>query len=453
MNPLAYWQQMSWGMAGLNCLPFILLLVLIAVLPFISFTANWWGDMRNKFYVAAVFAAIGVWLYSGPTGDFSKVWGTLLDYVAFLAIMGALFVVSGGIYISGAFSGLPYVNTLFLLLGAVLASLLGTTGASMILIRPLLRANQLRKHKAHIVVFFIFIVSNCGAVLIPLGPPLYLGFLRGVSFLWTFRLIPQWSLTIFVLLFLFHLIDDRIFDQEEQNMRLSLISEIKSAEKAVKIVGWSNVFYLLAILTVVLIFNYWGDPWLQSHYSEDRATVISRLSQAAIMSLLAFMSYKTTPRKVHFDNLFSFYPIVEVGVLFFGIFGAMVPTLALLEAKGKDIALSHPWQYFWMSGLLSSVLDNSPTYLSYVTLAAGQYGINPNHLGELAAKYPALLAAVSCGSSFMGANTYIGNGPNFMVKAIAEYSGVEMPSFGAYMLWSGAILIPTFILVTFVFFQ
>ena len=453
MNSMAYWQQMSWGFSFVNCLPFVLLLFFIAVLPFVPAISKWWEKFSNKFYLVAVLAGAGVWLYVGPTGDIAKIGETFLEYTAFLALLGALFVVSGGIHISGAFAGLPYINTMFLGLGGFLASVLGTTGASMILIRPLLRANRLRKYKAHIVIFFIFIVSNCGGVLSPLGdPPLYLGFLRGVHFFWTLRLIPEWALTILVLLFIFHIIDDFIFDKEEMNMRTSLIQEIGLSQKAVHVEGWANVFYLFGILLTVLVSGYWLEPALKSSCGEEQSQIFSKLFQIAAMSLLAFLSYKTTNRKIHFDNQFTFGPIIEVAILFFGIFGSMIPTLALLAAKGKDLALNHPWEYFWMSGVLSSFLDNAPTYLSFATLAAGQNGISPLHLNELAAQSPYLLAAVSCGSVFMGANSYIGNGPNFMVKAIAEYSGVEMPSFGGYMLWSGAILIPTFILVTFVFF-
>jgi Na+/H+ antiporter NhaD/arsenite permease-like protein len=452
MDSMVYWQQMSWGMVGLNFLPFGLLLVLIAVLPFISFTAGWWEKMGNKFLTAALCSGSGVFLYLHPTGDVSKIFQTYLDYLSFMVLMGAFFTASGGIHISGAFAGLPYINTLFLGFGGVLASLLGTTGASMVLIRPLLRANQLRRHKSHVVVFFIFIVSNCGGILMPLGnPPLFLGFLRGVPFLWTFRLITEWSLVMLILLFIFHLIDDRIFDGEETHIRGSLIQAIQEAEKPIHVEGWSNVFYLLAIMLVALGSSYWLNPWLEAHWSTQAETV-SKLFQIAVMSLLAYLSYKTTAPTIHEENQFSFGPMVEVGVLFFGIFGAMIPSLAILEAKGPTIALTHPWQFFWASGILSSFLDNAPTYLSYAVLAAGQNGINPNHLGDLAARFPNLLAAISCGASFMGANTYIGNGPNFMVRAIAEQARVKMPSFGGYMLWSGAVLIPVFILVTFVFF-
>jgi Na+/H+ antiporter NhaD/arsenite permease-like protein len=453
MDAMLYWKQMDGAEMAVHFAPFFLLLFFIAVLPFIRFTSGWWEHMKNKFLVAALCAGAGVFLYVHPTGDYGKVLDTYLDYLAFLVLLGSLFTVAGGIHITGAFAGLPYVNTIFLGVGAVLASFLGTTGASMVLIRPLLRANQMRRHKTHVVVFFIFIVSNCGGLLTPLGdPPLYLGFLKGVPFWWTFlRLLPVWALTLLVLLFIFHLIDDRIFDDEETHVRGSLIQAIAESTKPVHIEGWSNVFCLGGILSVVMISGYWLNPFLEAHYGAG-AAIPSRLIQIALMLALAGISYKTTQPKIHEDNQFSFGPMVEVAVLFFGIFGSMIPSLTLLEAKGSVIAITHPWQYFWLSGLLSSFLDNAPTYLSYAALAAGQNGLSTAHLGELAAKFPRILAAISTGSVFMGANSYIGNGPNFMVRAIAEQARVKMPSFGGYMLWSMAILIPTFFLMTFVFF-
>src|ERR1035441_7473411 len=405
MESMAYWQRMSGGTAVLHFIPFILLLFFIAVLPFIPFTAGWWEHMRNKMLVAALCAGAGVFLYVHPTGDFAKVLDTYLDYAAFLVLLGSLFTVSGGIHISGAFAGLPYVNTLFLAMGAILSSFLGTTGASMVLIRPLLRANQFRRHKAHVVVFFIFIVSNCGGLLTPLGdPPLFLGFLKGVPFWWTFfRLIPIWALTLLILLFIFHLIDDRIFDDEETHVRGSLIQIIQEAQQPIHIEGWANVFCLGGILTTVMASGYWFSPYLEVH-TPHWASTLSRLIQIGIMLLFTYVSYKRTPAKIHEENQFGFGPIIEVAVLFFGIFGAMIPALTLLEAKGQSIAITHPWAYFWLSGFLSSFLDNAPTYLSYASLAAGQNGISPAHLGELASHYPKILAAISCGSALIGAN-------------------------------------------------
>jgi len=452
MDSLSYWKQMGWGISALHLSPFVFLLFCTAAAPFIPYVSRWWESMLNKFLLSAACAVAGVILYLRPTADWARVMNTYLDYLAFLALVGSLFTVAGGIRITGAFAGLPYINTLFLGVSAILSSLLGTTGASMVLIRPLLRANQLRRHKAHVVVFFIFIVSNCGGLLTPLGdPPLYLGFLRGVPFFWTFRLIPVWSLTLLILLFVFHLIDDKIFDGEETHIRGSLIQAVTEAEQPIHLEGWMNVFCLLGILATVLGTGYFLNPFLETHAGPWGETV-SKLFQVIVMGLIALLSHKKTPPSIHEENQFDFAPLKEVAVLFFGIFGSMIPALTLLGAKGEALALNHPWQYFWLSGILSSFLDNAPTYLSYAALAAGQAGLPTDHLGELARNAPNLLAAVSCGSVLMGANSYIGNGPNFMVRAIAESARVKMPSFGGYMLWSGAVLIPIFILMTFIFF-
>lgn len=452
MDPFNHWQNLGSGETLLCFLPFFLILFSTAAFPFIPFLSRWWESMGNKFLFAALCAGAGVFLFLQPTGDWGKVIDTYLDYFAFLALVGSLFTVSGGIHITGAFAGLPYVNTIFLGVAALFSSLLGTTGASMVLIRPLLRANQLRRHKTHVVVFFIFIVSNCGGLLTPLGdPPLYLGFLRGVPFFWTLKLIPIWALTLLILLFVFHLIDDKIFDGEEVSIRGSLIQAIQEAEQPIRLVGWVNVGCLLGILATVLCTGYWLNPWLEGHWAA-RGMEISKIIQILVMSGIAFFSHKKTPPSIHEENQFGFAPLVEVAALFFGIFGAMIPALTLLEAKGKLLALAHPWEYFWLSGILSSFLDNAPTYLSYAALAAGQHGLSTDHLDELARQAPHLLMAVSCGSVLMGANSYIGNGPNFMVRAIAEQARVRMPSFGGYLLWSGAILIPIFILLTFIFF-
>lgn len=453
MTSSDYWQHLSTALSLLNILPFAGLLLLIAVLPLISGTSHWWERNLNKLKVALVCAAGGILLYLIPTGDVGRIGMTYLEYAAFLAMLTSLFVISGGIHISGAFAGLPYINTIFLAIGAVLASLLGTTGASMVLIRPLLRANRQRVHKTHVIIFFIFIVGNCGGLLTPLGdPPLYLGFLRGVPFDWTFRLWPQWLLTNGILLLLFYLLDSWRFRSREAHLRQTLLDEIKNAAKKIHIQGGINILFLMGIMATILASGYFLHPLL-SHYGSDLFSEISsKIFQIACMSLLAFWSYRLTPAGIHHENEFVFAPIKEVAILFFGIFGAMLPALALLEAKSTLLSLHAPWHFFWMSGMLSSFLDNAPTYLVYVTLAASQNNISATHLGMLADSFPALLAAVSCGSVFFGAITYIGNGPNFMVKSIAEHARVKMPSFGGYMLWSCAILIPIFILQTYIFF-
>src|SRR5262249_33788371 len=339
---------------------------------------------------------------------------TLREYAAFMALLGALFVISGGIYLRGAFAGTPAVNTAFLAAGALLASLVGTTGASALLIRPLLRANRGRRHLRHIVVFFIFIVSNGGRLLTPLrGPPLFLRFLRGVPSAWPLPLLAPWAAvngTLLVVLFLC----DRFFAAREGT---------RAAPRAepLAIEGKINLVWLAGVIATVFLVGALGlSPGLAS------------MVQIAGMTLVTVLSLKTTRPSIHDENHFSWAPMIEVATIFVGVFLTMVPALAYLEENGARVGVIHPWQFFWASGALSSVLDNAPTYLTFASLAIGVADggagfLSASDLGALAA-HPVgerLLAAVSCGSVFMGAITYIGNGPNFMVKAIAEQHHVH----------------------------
>jgi Na+/H+ antiporter NhaD/arsenite permease-like protein len=327
----------------------------------------------------------------------------------------------------------------FLALGAVLANVIGTTGASMLLIRPLLRINSQRRRVSHLPVFFIFIVSNMGGLLTPLGdPPLFLGFLKGVDFFWTLQLWPQWVVVNGSLLILFLIWDALAYVRE---MPADIAKDVMRIEP-LRVEGLVNVFFLVGILISVLarseaVAGAWA---LQKPWGE------------LVMLAMAGLSWWLTPRSVRAANKFGWHAIVEVAVLFAGIFVTMVPALVLLEAHGgtlsKQLNVSEPWQYFWLTGGLSSFLDNAPTYVTFATLAA-----QADHFDQLAKFQPALLAAISCGAVFMGANTYIGNGPNFMVKAIAEEAGYKMPSFLGYMVYSGVILLPLFILVTVLFFS
>jgi Na+/H+ antiporter NhaD/arsenite permease-like protein len=429
------------------------MLLLIALLP-LPATASWWAKNTNKLIVAVLGALAGASLYFFPTHDHARLAAALLDYLAFISLLTALFVVCGGISISGAFAGLPWINTLFLGTGAVLANLLGTTGASMLLIRPLLRANRLRQHKTHIVIFFIFIVSNCGGLLTPLGdPPLYLRFLHGVPFFWTLKLWPQWLLTIVLLLVIFHFMDEHIFGKEALETKQALIKEIAQAERPLHIQGKRNLIFLTAILAVVLLAGSWFPHLFTTWLTPELAGIAGKTIQIICLGLIAWFSYRLTPADIHTRNHFNLAPMKEVAILFLGIFGAMLPALAVLEFNAPRLPLNQPWHFFWLSGGLSGFLDNAPTYMAFTTLAAGKFGLNPDHLGALAAQAPVLLQAIAAGAVFMGANTYIGNGPNFMVKTIAEHSHVKMPSFGGYMLWSGAILLPIFVLETFIFFR
>jgi Na+/H+ antiporter NhaD/arsenite permease-like protein len=375
-----------------------------------------------------------------------------MEYLAFMVLLGSFFTVSGGIYISGTLAGFPWVNTVFLALGAVLSNLVGTLGASMLLIRPLLQANQHRRYQTHIVLFFIFIVSNCAACLIPLGPPLYLGYLRGVPFFWTLWLAAPCVLVTLALLLVFYFYDERFFEKEDWQSKGHIAHEVRKVKRKIHIQGRRNVLLLALMIGGILLNSYILHPALNQSWGEDRGDLYSRIIQIIFLAGVGMLSFHGTPRPLHQLNRFHFGPFWEVAILFFGIFGAMVPALAYLEAGGLGMAIHQNWQFFWVSGLLSAFLDNAPTYLTMTALAASQHGLSTTHLGALAEKFPQLLAAISCGSSFMGALTYIGNGPNFMVKAIAEEMGVEMPSFGGYMLRAGMILLPIFLVVTLIFF-
>ncbi len=452
MDILNPWRQMNGTMAALHSIPFLFLLISIAIFPFTALTSRWWEKMENKIFLSSVCAVGGVLLYLRPAGDLPKVLETYMDYLSFLVLLGSLFTVSGGIHISGAFAGFPWLNTLFMAIGALLSNVLGTTGASILLIRPLLHANRHRKHKAHVVFFFICIVSNCAACLIPLGPPLYLGYLRGVPFLWTLRLAAPCGLVMACLLLSFYFYDELVYKKEDLESQGYMTKEVVEARRKIHIQGWGNVGYLALLIIGILFAGYVLFPALSVSLGEPLGGLYSKAIQILYMGLIGVLSYRTTSEVVRQQNQFHFGPLWEVAILFFGIFGAMVPVLAILEAWGPSIAIRQPWQFFWVSGILSAFLDNAPTYLTATALAASQNGIAPGHLGDLAERIPQFLAAISCGSSFMGALTYIGNGPNMMVKSIAEQARVKMPSFGGYMLWSMAVLVPTFIIVTFVFF-
>jgi Na+/H+ antiporter NhaD/arsenite permease-like protein len=436
-------------------LPFVLYLLLIAVLPL--FFGRFWESNRNKLITAILIGLpVIVYLCAARPGGSAMLIQSGWDYVAFMVLLGALFTISGGICLRGSLVGTPLVNTAFLAVGALLGSLVGTTGASVLLIRPLLRANERRARITHVVVFFIFIVSNGAGLLTPLGdPPLFLGFLRGVPFAWTLRLAPAWALVNGLLLVLFALFDVVAFRRAHRvqvQAHAQAAPAPLEAREPLRLQGGINLLWLLGIVAVVFGIGTWGTRLFGD--SHLRA-VVQILGTAAFAGL----SLVTTPRFVHEVNRFNWAPIIEVAVVFLGVFVTMVPALAFLEERGASLGITRPWQFFWAAGALSSVLDNAPTYLTFASLATGVVDggrgiLSAGNLGALAA-HPTgqqLLAAVSCGAVFMGAITYIGNGPNFMVKAIAEQHHVRMPSFFGYTVWSGAILVPLFGLVSHVFF-
>ena len=378
----------------------------------------------------------------------------LSEYLPFIILLTALFTVSGGIYVRGNLHGSPALNTGLMAIGAVLASAMGTTGASMLLVRPLIRANDNRRHVAHVMVFFIFIVSNIGGSLTPLGdPPLFLGFLQGVEFFWTLKhVLPETLFMVVVLLALFYAIDSYWYRQEG----VLPVDPTPDDKPRFGIDGGINLLPLGAIIVLVLMSGVWK-PGISYHVGGVEVP-LQQIVRDGLLIGVTLVSLAITPRAVREANQFSWGPMQEVAKLFIGIFITMLPVLAMLKAgeAGAFAAVTRavtgengqplPWAYFWFSGILSSFLDNAPTYLVFFNLAGG----DPQHLmGPLAAT----LAAISAGSVFMGANSYIGNAPNFMVKAIAEDRGIRMPSFFGYMAWSCGILVPLFVVVTFIWMR
>ncbi len=363
-----------------------------------------------------------------------------MEYAAFVCMIGSLFVISGGVLLVGGHSAAPAANTALLAFGAFLSNLVGTTGAAMLLIRPFLRANRRRRSRVHLVVFFILIVANCGGCLTPLGdPPLFLGFLKGVPLAWTLGLWNEGLAVVAALLAVFYLWD-RIHARRSHPHSIGT-EEIPSEpipRDPLRIQGRWNLVLLAGVMGVVLLSGLWVHP----RFGE----AASQFFQIAALIALAALSLASTPRGVRRANEFSWHPLVEVAVLFAGIFAAMVPALAILRTRGSSLGVAEPWQYFWSTGCLSAFLDNAPTYLAFLSMA--------QHLpDEVAGTTHAALTAISCGAVFFGALTYIGNGPNFMVKAIAEHAGVKMPSFLGYFAWSLAVLGPILAGATWIFFR
>jgi Na+/H+ antiporter NhaD/arsenite permease-like protein len=439
--------SLAWG------LPFAGLLLSIALLPLLA--PHLWKHHFGK--VAAFWAAALILPYAlvfGPTEAAARVLHTvLLDYVPFILLLFALFVVAGGIRVSGNLVGTPETNTAMLAFGALSASFLGTTGASIVLIRPMIRANEGRLHKTHIFVFFIFLVSNIGGALTPLGdPPLFLGFLKGVDFLWTLEamLLPMLFLST-CLLALFYVLDRIAWRREYQEVRGK-----SRVRRQIRVEGLHNILYLMLVALTVLASGLWSpDAVLPLGLGID--IPVNGLARDVVLVGIALLSWWTTKSATRVQNAFTWAPMQEVAILFAAIFVTMIPVLAMLKAgldgpfapllalvTGPDGAPNNA-AYFWLTGLLSSFLDNAPTYLVFFNLAGGDPA-------ELMGPLAGTLLAISAGAVFMGANTYIGNAPNFMVRSICEERGVKMPSFIGYMAWSGAILLPLFAVLTWIWF-
>ena len=403
-----------------SVLPFVAMLLAIAICPL--WVNHWWESNRNKLVVSLFLSApvVAYYLARHPY----ELGATAKEFTSFILLLASLFVISGGIRITGDLEATPLTNTSFLALGSLLASFLGTTGASMLLIRPLLQTNRQRHHVKHSVIFFIFLVSNIGGLLTPLGdPPLFLGYLRGVPFVWTFRLWLPWLVTVSTLLVVYFVWDSIVHAREP----IRALERDRTRQQPMRVAGGMNLLWLAGVVTAVVVL---GSPWRE-----------------VAMIVLAGLSLRLTPGEVWRGNEFTFYPIVEVAVLFLGIFYTMIPALELLRLRGGELAVREPWHFFWAAGALSSFLDNAPTYLTFLSLGQGL-----RLSDEVVGVTHAVLTGISMGAVFMGANTYIGNAPNFMVKSIAEEAKVKMPSFFGYMAYSGAILIPLFALLTVIFF-
>ena len=437
-----------WG------LPFAGMLLSIALMPLLvpHFWHQHFGKVAAGWSLAMLLPFAG--LFGAGTAAQALLHTLVAEYIPFIVLLTALFTVSGGIYVRGNLHGSPLLNTGMLALGAVLASLMGTTGASMLLIRPLIRANDNRKHTVHVFVFFIFIVSNIGGSLTPLGdPPLFLGFLKGVDFFWTAQhLWPETLFMLVSLLVIFYLLDSFWYRRE------GVLPADPTPDNTVRFGqdGAVNGVLLLAVIGLVLMSGTWK-PGISFSVAGTPVELQSLVRDVLLVGV-TLLSLRLTPRTVRQDNQFSWAPMQEVAKLFVGIFITMLPVLAILKAgeSGSFAAVARavtgpdgqplPWAYFWFSGMLSSFLDNAPTYLVFFNLAGGDPA---TLMGPLATT----LAAVSAGSVFMGANSYIGNAPNFMVKAIVEDRGLRMPSFFGYMAWSFGILVPLFVVLTFIWMR
>ncbi len=465
--------------------PFAAMLLAIALLPLVRGVAHWWERNTSKLMVAVALSLVTLGYYyfrntglelhvvsppaskdaAAPGGAEAHAdrphvsapgletvvavlrYAVVDEYIPFITLLFALYAIAGGILVQGDIRATPFVNTALMAIGAPLASLIGTTGASMVLIRLLLRTNAERRYRVHTVVFFIFIVSNCGGLLLPTGdPPLFLGYLMGVPFPWTLQLWPEWLFMVGALLAIYFVWDSWAYSHEPPE-RIALDYQRQAPVRAA---GLVNVIWLLLVVLAIAVLDPHkavpGTDWKPWPHLRE-----------AVQLVLVALSLATTPRGLRQANGFNYVAIGEVACLFLGIFITMQVPIELLRIKGPELELTHDWQYFWASGLLSSILDNAPTYVVYFTTAGAIHPPNLHYLagvetatGEISIE---LLTALSCGAVFMGANTYIGNGPNFMVKSIAEQAGVKMPSFFGYVGYAVLVLFPLYIVMTILFFH
>ena len=440
------------------CIPFAGLLLCIAVLPLIK--PEWWESHQPHAVIlwSLLFIIPFAAAYGAGTAAETVLECIVNDYLTFIVLLFGLFCVSGNITMSGDLAGSPRVNVGLLAIGTLLSSWIGTTGASMLMIRPVIKMNSWRKRKRHIIIFFIFLVSNIGGCLTPIGdPPLLMGFMRGVPFFWSLHLLPLLLLNMAVLLFIFYWIDRRAY---RKDIARGLKPDISKPGTEIQIRGVHNLIFLIMIVAAVILSGTLpGLPAFQDaaghvkgiHIFGEVVLGYPALIEIVIILLAAFLSFRTTEAEIRRENHFTWGAIQEVAVLFIGIFITMQPALMILKANGAKLGLTQPWEMFWATGALSSFLDNTPTYMVFLT-TAGTLGAASGIATTVGMISTKMLIAISCGAVFMGANTYIGNAPNFMVKSISDENGIKMPSFFGYILCSLKYLIPLFILDTLVFF-
>ncbi|MDR1592102.1 MAG: sodium:proton antiporter [Prevotellaceae bacterium] len=422
-------------------IPFVVQLLVIAVAPL--FFEHFWEKNRNKLIVSLLLSIpiVCFMLANGMATELEH--QILFDYLPFIILLCALFVITGGIHLSGDLQAKPSVNTTYLAIGYVLASIMGTTGAAMLLIRPVLTTNQQRKFKTHTVLFFIAAVANCGGLLTPLGdPPLFLIYLRGAEFTWFLKLLPQWVVTGVALLTIYYLVDKYYYFKREAWTAISADLREKTPFRTH---GNINFVLLLGVILSVAFVNAEYIPQMNAPH----APIFVKFLREIALTLLIIASVLLTKKDVRARNKFTWTPILEVAALFLGIFVTMTPALLYLNQHAATMGLHSPWHFYYATGALSSFLDNAPTALAFHSVAQGL-----PEIGTLVAGVPEiLLKAIAVGAVFFGAMTYIGNGPNFMVKAIAEENGIPMPSFFAYMFtFSLIVLLPIYVIVQLLFF-
>lgn len=441
------------------CIPFAGILLSIAIFPLVK--PQWWESHQP--IVVAIWSLLFIIPFAMSNGA-PEALETVLecvigDYLTFIVLLFGLFCVAGNITMEGDLAGSPRVNIILLTIGTLLSSVIGTTGSSMLMVRPVIKMNSWRRRRKHIMVFFIFLVSNIGGCLTPIGdPPLLMGFARGVPFFWSLHLFPILILNMVVLLIIFYWIDRRAYCKDIARGRMP---DISKPGTRISIKGLHNLIFIAMIVAAVILSGVLPElPAFKDaegavrgiHIFREVTLTFPAIIEMVIILIAAFLSFKTTSPEIRKKNHFTWGPIKEVAILFIGIFITMQPALMILKNAGGSLGLKEPFEMFWSTGMLSSFLDNTPTYLVFLT-TAGAMDFAQGLATTLGTVPVQMLTAISCGAVFMGANSYIGNAPNFMVKSISDENGIHMPSFFGYVLWSLCILVPVFLLDTLVFFR